>query len=95
VGKLQVVAEHHGAKIGACALQFVLAHPAVAAVVPGARSINELDANLDLLATPIPPAVWEEMRHLRLIRADAPTPDSICSSAHPAASADIQPVHQT
>ena len=38
----------------AAALQFPLAHPAVAAVIPGPRDVAEFEANLKLLPHPIP-----------------------------------------
>jgi len=58
----------------AAALQFPLAHPAVAAIIPGPRDPDEFRANLELLRHPIPPALWEELKHAKLLHPDAPTP---------------------
>ena len=58
----------------AAALQFVLAHPAVGTVVPGAQSVAELEENFGLVGQEIPRDVWAEMRAEGLIPGDAPTP---------------------
>jgi D-threo-aldose 1-dehydrogenase len=41
----------------------------------GFRSITELDDDLRWLQTPIPADLWNELRHERLIREDAPVPN--------------------
>lgn len=48
----------HGVPLRAAALQFVLAHPLVAAVVPGPASPKEARDNAEMIAHPIPPAFW-------------------------------------
>jgi len=58
----------------AAALQFPLAHPAVAAVLPGPRNIEEMEENSELLRYPIPSALWADLRDAKLIHPDAPTP---------------------
>lgn len=70
--QLESACGRHGVELAAAALQFPLRHPAVASVIPGTRSIEELDRALALRHTPIPPALWDELKHLRLVRADAP-----------------------
>jgi D-threo-aldose 1-dehydrogenase len=69
------VCERHGVPLPAAALQFPLAHPAVAAVIPGPRDVAEFEANLNLLRHPIPPALWADLRAEKLLHPDAPTPD--------------------
>jgi D-threo-aldose 1-dehydrogenase len=68
------VCERHGVPLAAAALQFPLAHPAVAAVIPGPRSADELRANLALLDQAIPAALWQELREAGLLHPAAPTP---------------------
>lgn len=68
------VCERHGIPLPAAALQFPLAHPAVAAIIPGPRSAEEFQANLQLMRTPIPPELWAELKRSKLLHADAPTP---------------------
>ena len=72
--RLDAVCRRHGVDLKAAALQFVLAHPAVATVVPGAQSIEELEQNFALVGEEIPDDVWSEMKAEELIPGDAPTP---------------------
>jgi D-threo-aldose 1-dehydrogenase len=74
VAMIQAVCVRHGVPMPAAALQFPLAHPAVAAVIPGAMNRTELLANLDWMMRPIPPALWEELRAEGLLDPRAPTP---------------------
>ncbi len=71
---LEAVCARHGVPLAAAALQFPLAHPAVASVVVGHQSEAEVVQNLALLAEPLPSAMWNDMRDRGLIPADAPTP---------------------
>ncbi len=68
------VCARHGVALPAAALQFPLAHPAVAAVIPGPRSAAEFDANLALIRAPIPAALWVELKQEGLVHREAPTP---------------------
>ena len=54
VAAIRAVCDAHNVPLPAAALQFPLAHPAVAAIIPGPRSAAEFEANLELLARPIP-----------------------------------------
>ena len=74
VGRLQKAAAAHGISLISAALQFPLAHPAVASVVPGAMSRIEQEANAAALDETIPVAFWDALREQGLLRADAPTP---------------------
>jgi D-threo-aldose 1-dehydrogenase len=60
----------------AAALQFILAHPAVASVIPGARSVAELEDNIRMIEFPIADRLWKELKEAELISQDAPVPDS-------------------
>jgi len=66
--------ERHGVPIGAAALQFVLANPAIRTVLIGPGSVAELDANLAAMAMPIPPALWSDLTEAGVIARDCPTP---------------------
>jgi D-threo-aldose 1-dehydrogenase len=74
VQKLADICARHGVPLAAAALQFPLAHPAVVSVIPGSRSAAEMTANIACMAHPIPAALWADMKHVGLIRADAPVP---------------------
>jgi D-threo-aldose 1-dehydrogenase len=71
---IEKVCATHGVALKAAALQFPRAHPAVACVLPGARSVGELADNLALSRVPIPAAFWRELRISGLVAADAPLP---------------------
>lgn len=60
--------------MAAAALQFPLAHPAVASVIPGIGKVSRIDQTLGLFATEIPDEFWNELSERGLIRNDAPTP---------------------
>jgi D-threo-aldose 1-dehydrogenase len=74
VGALQRVVAAHGVPLAAAALQFPFHHPAVTAVIPGARTATEVRHNLALLRHPIPPSLWRDLKAEGLLRTDAPTP---------------------
>jgi D-threo-aldose 1-dehydrogenase len=69
---IQAVCARHGVSLQAAALQFPLHHPSVAAIIPGARSIAEVEANLAFSQEPIPPQFWLELKSERLIDPAAP-----------------------
>lgn len=71
---LQQVAAAHGVPLQAAALQFPLAHPAVASIIPGAARPEEVTQNVGFMAMPIPPAFWADLKAQRLLAADAPVP---------------------
>jgi D-threo-aldose 1-dehydrogenase len=73
VGKIKAVCERHGVPLAAAALQFVVAHPLVASVIPGAYTPAEVASNVTLLQHEIPPALWTELKRDGLLREDAPT----------------------
>ncbi|MFL6128532.1 MAG: aldo/keto reductase [Mycobacteriales bacterium] len=54
--------DRHGVELPAAALRFPLRHPAVAAVVAGVRSPNELTAAVDRVRTPIPGQLWTDLQ---------------------------------
>lgn len=74
VAAIEAVCVRHHVPLKAAALQFPMAHPAVAAIIPGGRSVAEVEENFRLLNIPIPDDFWEELRHLNLLPPEAPTP---------------------
>lgn len=72
--RLEAVCERHGVPLPAAAIQFPLGHPAVAAVVVGARSVAELEEDLRMFEWPIPPALWADLSQQGLIVPEAPAP---------------------
>jgi len=74
VNTIRTVCDSHGVPLIAAALQFPLAHPAVSAVLPGPRNVEEMEENAELLRYPIPSALWADLRNVKLLHPDAPTP---------------------
>ncbi|HEX5184144.1 MAG TPA: aldo/keto reductase [Allosphingosinicella sp.] len=72
---LSRICARHNVALGAAALQFVLAHPAVTSVVPGLASPEEVRETLARAAAPIPASLWAELKQEGLLHPDAPTPD--------------------
>ena len=74
VDAIRAVCDRHQVPLAAAALQFPLAHPAVAAIIPGPRSVAEFAANLNLLHHPIPSGLWSDLRDAKLLHPLAPMP---------------------
>ncbi|MDN3020170.1 aldo/keto reductase [Paenibacillus sp. BSR1-1] len=77
VNKIKSIADRHGISVKAAALQFALANPAVAAVIPGASKPERIAEDKAALNTVIPAAFWEEMREQKLVAANAPLPINV------------------
>ncbi|WHT19923.1 aldo/keto reductase [Crossiella sp. CA-258035] len=64
------VCERHGVTLPQAAIQFAFGHPSVASVVIGARTGEQMRQNAELVANPVPPALWAELRERNLLAAD-------------------------
>ena len=78
VAAIERVAQRHGISLRAAALQFPLAHSAVASVIPGAITPQEALQNAAALRRPCPLASGRSSRPMGSYAADAPVP-----SLHP------------
>jgi D-threo-aldose 1-dehydrogenase len=67
VRAVSAICDSFGVPLQAAALQFPLRHPAVATVLPGARSAAEVEANLRFAAHPIPADFWRALQDARLL----------------------------
>lgn len=65
----------HDVPLPAAALQFCRAHPLVRSTIPGPRSPGELADILTWWQTPIPHALWRDLKAAGVLRADAPVPE--------------------
>jgi D-threo-aldose 1-dehydrogenase len=74
VARLEAVCRAHDVPLAAAALQFPYAHPAVATVLTGARSVAELRENVASFERPIPAALWTALRDEGLLDSRAPVP---------------------
>ena len=71
---LEAVCQAHATPLAAAALQFPLAHPQVASVIPGLSSPAQVHQALAWAAHAIPDALWDDLRAEGLLHPDAPTP---------------------
>src|SRR5206468_1050383 len=74
VQKIEQVCARYRVPLQAAALQFPFGHPAVAAIIPGARSAAELLQNIAYFKQEIPGDFWAELKQLQLIDPAAPVP---------------------
>jgi D-threo-aldose 1-dehydrogenase len=59
--RIRAVCAAHGLAIGAVALHYTLAHPAITAAVIGARTPQEIEADIGYLAQAVPDEVFAEL----------------------------------
>ena len=74
--KMDAICKRNGVPLAAAALQFPLAHPTMAAVIPGAKTAHEAAENSRHLHTPIPEDVWKSFKEDGLLDPDVPTPSA-------------------
>ena len=68
------VCDSHNVPLAAAALKFPLAHPAVASIIPGPRSVEELNEILEWWEIEIPGSLWSDLKNEKLIATNAPVP---------------------
>ncbi|WP_411885311.1 aldo/keto reductase [Polaromonas sp. YR568] len=74
VERIRAIARRHGVSLKAAALHFALAHPAVAAVIPGASQPGRIAEDHAALSESIPADFWRELRQQALVDPAAPLP---------------------
>ncbi len=74
VAAIKAIADRHGISMKAAGLQFALAHPAVAAVIPGASRPARIAEDGAALRETIPASFWRELRDGGLVNPAAPLP---------------------
>ena len=74
VVRIEAVCRAHDVPMAAAALQFPLHHPVVASVIPGGRTSEEVQRNIELMRVEIPPALWAALKDEGLLHKDAPVP---------------------
>jgi D-threo-aldose 1-dehydrogenase len=72
--RIEAVCTAHGVPLAHAAMQFPLAHPAIASVVLGAVTAAEVKRNVEGLSREIPAGLWSDLKSAGLIRPDAPIP---------------------
>jgi len=74
VGQIKAIADRYGVSMKAAGLQFALANPVVAAVIPGASRPGRIAEDRAALEEVIPADFWRELRSAALVYAAAPLP---------------------
>ena len=74
VARIKAIADRHGISMKAAGLQFSLANPAVAAVIPGASRPGRIAEDRAALEERVPTAFWRDLREAKLVHPDAPLP---------------------
>lgn len=74
VGRIAAVCRTFAIPLAAAALQFPLAHPAVASVVTGMRSAGEVAQNIELMRFAIPHEFWQALQSGKLLSDAAAVP---------------------
>ena len=74
VKNIEAVCTRHNTALSAAALQFCLAHPAIAAAIPGATHSRFVAANIENLSAVIPADLWLELKSQQLIEQASPVP---------------------
>ena len=74
--EIKAIADRHGVSMKAAGLQFSLANPAVAAVIPGASRPSRIAEDRAALEEAVPANFWRELREAGLVNPAAPLPDA-------------------
>ncbi|CAO3424684.1 aldo/keto reductase [Azospirillum doebereinerae] len=74
VARIKGIADRHGVSVKAAGLQFALANPAVAAVIPGASRPDRIAEDRAALEETVPADFWRELRAAGLVDPAAPLP---------------------
>ncbi|MDT0447538.1 aldo/keto reductase [Streptomyces hesseae] len=72
--RLAAVCERHGVPLPAAALAWPARHPAVASVLVGMRSAEEVGTDVALAGTRIPPELWRDLETAGLLPGRSPSP---------------------
>jgi D-threo-aldose 1-dehydrogenase len=72
--RIQEICQRHNVPLPAAAMQFPLANPLVAAIIPGAMEPGHIETNAGWFQHEIPSDLWAELKDQKLLRQDAPTP---------------------
>lgn len=74
VARIKAIADRHGVSMKAAGLQFALANPAVAAVIPGASRPSRIAEDRSALDEVVSLDFWQELRQAALVHPSAPLP---------------------
>jgi D-threo-aldose 1-dehydrogenase len=75
VSRIERVCAAHNAPLPTAALHFALGHPAVASLVLGGVTPQEVERNVAALSSKVPAALWSDLKAAHLLDASAPVPE--------------------
>jgi D-threo-aldose 1-dehydrogenase len=74
VNAIENACGEHDTPLATAALHFVLAHPAIVSVIPGATRPEEVEQNVASLRRSVPAKLWETLKAAGLIASDSTVP---------------------
>lgn len=74
VAAIKAIADRYGISMKAAGLQFALANPAVAAVIPGASQPGRIAEDRAAVDEAVPAQFWRDLRSAGLVHPEAPLP---------------------
>lgn len=74
VAAIESVCRAHNVALPTAALHFALGHPAVASLVLGAQTPQEVERNVAASSSSVPSALWRDLKAERLLDDNAPVP---------------------
>ena len=74
VSKIEKICADYDVALAAAALQFPLAHPCVASVIPGLGSQSRIDSTINLFTVKIPTDFWRELIDQGILDSNVPVP---------------------
>jgi len=95
VRRLESHCERYRVPLAAAALQFPLAHPRVASVIPGLGSRLHIERTLEGFERNIPDAFWYDLKNEELLHPDAPVPVGYGATRRPSLSEPGAAGHST
>ena len=72
--RIEAICQRYSTPLPAAALQFLLANPVVAAIIPGALMPEHVQSNVGLLEHEIPAELWATLKKEGLLLEEAPVP---------------------
>ena len=75
VSRIERVCAAHNTPLPTAALHFALGHPAVASLVLGGVTPQEVERNVAALSSKVPAALWRDLKAAHLLDASAPVPE--------------------
>jgi D-threo-aldose 1-dehydrogenase len=77
VARIKAIADRHDVSMKAAGLRFSLAHPGVAAVIPGASRPDRIAEDRAAFEEKVPTDFWRELRTAGLVNPAAPLPGGV------------------